>query len=98
MQSTMRLSRYKATDMTGVDKLATVLVRIGRRPHYDTFYAGACVATAEEIAALLGVSELVARRALGRAGRFVPVPSTEHDETEPVYVAVITTKTGRRYG
>jgi len=46
------------------DNLSTVLVRFGRRPHYDTLYAGACLATPEDVASLLGVSELVARRAL----------------------------------
>jgi hypothetical protein len=81
-----------------VDNLATVLVRIGKRPNYDTLYAGACLAKAEDIASLLGVSEQVARRALRRAGKFVPVPSSEHDEPQPMYIAVITPKTARRYG
>jgi len=73
--------------------IASVLVRIGKRPHCDTLYAGVCEASIEGVASLLGVSELVARRALRRAGRFVPVPRTEHDEPVPMYIAVITPKT-----
>jgi len=84
--------------MARVDEMATVLVRIGKWPHYNTLYAGACYATAEDIASLLGVSELVARRALRRAGKFVPAPSSEHDEPEPMYIAVITHKSAKRYG
>jgi hypothetical protein len=80
------------------DNLSTVLVRFGRRPHYDTLYAGACLATPEDVASLLGVSELVARRALRRAGKFVPVPPSEHDEPGPMYIAVITPKAKVRYG
>jgi hypothetical protein len=84
--------------MISVSNLATVLVRLGKRPKSDTLYAGACYASASDIALLLGVSELVARRALRRAGKFVPVPPTEHDEPEPMYIAVITPKITRRYG
>ena len=80
------------------DNLSTVLVRFGRRPHYDTLYAGACFATPEDVASLLGVSELVARRAIRRAGKFVPVPPSEHDEPSPMYVAVITPKSKARHG
>jgi len=84
--------------LISVDNLATVLVRIGKRPKSDILYAGACYASASDVSSLLGVSELVARRALRRAGKFVPVPSSEHDEPEPVYIAVIIPKTAKRYG
>jgi len=60
--------------MTSVDEMAAVLVRIGKWPHFNTLYAGVCYARPEDVASLLGVSELVACRALRRAGKFVPVP------------------------
>ena len=84
--------------MAGVDEMATVLVRMGKGPHCDTLYAGVCEASPEGVASLLGVSELVARRALRRAGKFVPVPPSEHDEPAPMYIAVITPKAKMRYG
>jgi hypothetical protein len=84
--------------MAGVDEMATVLVRMGKGPHCDTLYAGVCEASPEGVASLLGVSELVARRALRRAGKFVPVPPSEHDEPSPMFVAVITPKSKARYG
>jgi len=84
--------------MARVDEMATVLVRIGKWPHCDTLYAGVCEASSEGVASLLGVSELVARRALRRAGKFVPVPPSEHDEPDPMYIAVITPKAKMRYG
>jgi hypothetical protein len=83
--------------MAGIEEMATVLVRIGKGPNTKTMYAGHCEATPEGVSALLGVSPLVARRALMKAGRFVPVPSTEHDESLPMFVAVITSKTNRGY-
>jgi hypothetical protein len=58
--------------MAIVEEMATVLVRIGNWPHCDTLYAGVCEASPEGVASLLGVSELVVRRALRRAGKFVP--------------------------
>ncbi len=84
--------------MMRIDEMATVVIKFGRGPKYKTFYAGACRANPEDVAALVGVSELVARRALRGAGKFVPVPSSEHDDPEPMYIAVITPKTARRYG
>jgi hypothetical protein len=84
--------------MVRVDEMATVLLRIGKWPHCDTLYAGACYASPEGVASLLGVSELVARRALRRAGKFVPVPPSEHDEQDPMCIAVITPKAKVRYG
>ena len=88
----------RQSNVAGVDEMATVLVRIGKWPHCDTLYAGACLATDEDVASLLGVSELVARRALRRAGKFVSVPPSEHNEPEPMYIAVITPKSVMRYG
>jgi hypothetical protein len=81
----------------GMVGIATVIVRFGKGPNAETLYAGHCEATPEGVAALLGVSPLVARRALRKAGRFVQVPSTEHDEPLPMFVAVITSKTDREY-
>jgi len=81
-------------DMSGI---ATVIVRFGKGPKAETLYAGHCEATPEGINALLGVSPLVGRRALRRAERFVPVPSTEHDEVVPMFVAVITEKPNKGY-
>jgi hypothetical protein len=88
----------RLNSMARVGELATVLVRIGKWPHCDTLYAGACEASSGGVASLLGVSELVARRALRRAGKFVPVPPSEHDEPGPMYIAVITPKAKVRYG
>jgi hypothetical protein len=79
----------------------TFLVRNGdalRHPYCDTLYAGVCEASIEGVASLLGVSELVARRALRGAGKFVPVPRSEHDEPAPMYIAVITPEIKKRYG
>jgi hypothetical protein len=84
-------------NMAGVDEMATVLVRMGKWPHCDTLYAGVCEVSPEGVASLLGVSELVARRALRRAGKFVPVSSSEHEEPAPMYIAVITPKAKARY-
>jgi len=84
--------------MAGVDEMATVLVRLGKWPHCDTLYAGACHASPEGVASLLGVSELVARRALRGTGKFVPVPPSEHDDPAPMHIAVITSKNRKRYG
>jgi hypothetical protein len=79
-------------DMPSADDMATVLVRFGRSPIAKTLYAGVCLASPEEIASLLGVSEATARKALKRPRRFIPVPSHEHDDPEPMYIAVITCK------
>jgi hypothetical protein len=81
-------------DMAG---MVNVIIRFGKGPNAESLYAGHCEATPEGVSALLGVSPLVARRALRRAGRFVPVSSTEHDEPVPMFVAVITSKTGKGY-
>jgi hypothetical protein len=59
-------------------RVATVIIRFGKGSNAETLYAGHCEATPEGVSALLGVSSLVARRALRRAGRLVPVPSNEH--------------------
>ena len=83
--------------MAGVDEMATVLVRIGKCPNCDILYAGVCHASPEGVASILEVSELVARRALRRAGKFIPVSPSEHDEPAPMYVAVITPKAKARY-
>ncbi len=77
--------------------IATVIVRFGKGSNAETLYAGHCEATPEGVASLLGVSPLMGRRALRKAGRFVPVPSTDHDEVVPMFVAVITDKTDKRY-
>jgi len=84
--------------MARLSEVALVVVRFGKGPNADTLYAGHCEATPEGVAALLGVSPLVARRALRRAGRFVPVPSSEHDDPLPMFVSVITEKIVKGYG
>jgi len=97
MRGAIGTLNMRQENMANVDEIATVLARIGKWPHCDTLYAGVCHASPEGVASLLGVSELVARRALRRAGKFVLVPPSEHDEPAPMYVAVITPKAKARY-
>ncbi len=81
----------------GMAGIATVIVKFGKGPNAETLYAGHYEAIPEGVSALLGVSPLVGRRALRRTGHFVPVPSAEHDEVVPMFVAAITDKTDKRH-